>query len=199
MNTLQPSPEPIGIFVLAAAGSWSGTVEAQGPDHIRVRFQPGVGQDAPSLTVGERVECSLVDGSRRHNSTGKVLKQSDSVAWIQVPATWTQREQRAAQRAAVGFSVTYDYLGETYVGRCLNVSVGGMRLRVPSPPAESSRLRVKFVLPGETRAVSTEAQVIRLSDSCEEKQQYEVGLKFSGIVPELGAYLATVLHVQSAP
>ncbi len=85
--------------------------------------------------------------------------------------------RRSSQRVMVGIPVAYRFGDTIATALTLNVGKGGIGIRTMSPLDPSSRLRVRFRIPGSKRDVDAEARVV-WSD-----RRVGMGLQFEKMEP----------------
>lgn len=190
--------QPFGTLELSIEGTdqrWSAEIEAQGTDHLRVRIlegpPPGLqarNTPVPGFPTGSQVICTMDDSSGRCSAGARVLSQSGLTLWLNVEANWRKGSRRAHSRAEAGFGVSYEVEGVTGVGLCLNISPGGIRIRVGEPLPLDTPVRLVFRLPQKKKPLIVGARVLYqrpllepispAKDDAASEPVFEAGLKF---------------------
>jgi hypothetical protein len=162
---------------------WLADVEAQGGDHLRVRLRPDSLGVLPQLATDTAVGCAMDGADGRYYVDATVLEQEGPVLWLRIALAWSRTERRQNLRAPGGFPVSYR-MGEVEgIAACMDVSAGGMRLRMAQAPPSRAHMTLSFKLPGEPVPVRTEGLVIYTRPAEAPGTGTDVGVKFQNLSP----------------
>src|SRR5438105_1190678 len=157
---------------------WLAKVEAQGGDHVRVRVQGDELGAVPQVGPGTLIECAMDSPEARYHADVTVLKQEGDVLWLRIPTTWSRTERRCSPRLTSLFSVSYVSDGHSGVGACLDISAGGMRLRIARTLPGHSRITLDFTLPGEDEPIRITGLVLYCAPGSGMGKGIDTGIKF---------------------
>lgn len=163
----------------AENGTWVADVEAQGADHLRLRFRTPVSGNLPRWVPGTALTCVLKSETDTIFAEVSLLKCASGIAWITCPAHWEDWDRRSARREVGGFLVQYTIGSHIGSAECVNVSAGGIRLRMPFAVQKGTKARVSFALPGSDEQVTYGALAVQVDGD-------EVGFKLTGLAPHQG-------------
>ena len=171
---------PFGEIELAVDGTdqrWKAEIEAQGTDHLRVRLVSDR-DDQAKFQIGSRVTCTMEESAERYSAEARVLSQNGPTLWLNVEPQWRKGGRRSDARVDGGFGVSYTIGEQTGIGLCMNVSSGGLRLRVPEQLPVDTPIHLLFRLPEQRKPVVVGARVLyhRTLEGLE--VSLEAGLKF---------------------
>src|SRR5262249_29952547 len=135
--------------------------------HLRVRILEGPPQGVkarntavPGFPTGSHVVCTMEDVSGRYSAGARILSQSGLTLWLNVEPNWRKGSRRAHTRADAGFGVSYEPDDVTGVGLCVNLSPGGIRIRVGESLPLETPIRLVFRLPQQKKPLIVGARVL---------------------------------------
>ena len=172
--------QPFGEIELAIDGTeqrWKAEIEAQGTDHLRVRLSDDW-DDVARFTIGSRVTCTMEESAERFSAEARVLSQNGPTLWLNVEPQWRKGGRRSHGRIDASFGVTYTVGEETGIGLCLNLSSGGVRIRVADPIPTETPVQLLFRLPEQRKPVVVGARVLYHRALQGPECSLEAGLKF---------------------
>jgi hypothetical protein len=168
----------VEIRVRVTGALWFAEVEAQGTDHLRVRLRAGELGALPTLTEGMAVDCAMESADGRYCVVAHVLRQNEALLWLTMPPVWQRTENRQSPRVTGGFPVNYSAGEASGTGACLDISGGGMRLRLANPLPLRSSVDLSFTLPGEVLPVTLVGTVLYIHPLDDDAPGVDVGVKF---------------------
>ncbi len=195
MEALQGKSCAADIHLKTTGQTWLGDLEASGSNHIRLRLLPTETGALPRLAVGTSVDCAVGEGAKRFFAEGKVLKQEGAVVWLDVPCNWTRTERRISNRSSTAFPVSYHSKDFNGKASCVDIGVGGFRLRVRHTIPKGTAVSVDFILPGDDVPVRTDGLVLRMDGTDGFDLGVEIGVKFIRMRPADGARIAKYCHM----
>jgi hypothetical protein len=160
---------------------WIAELEAQGAEHLRVRLREDDLGVLPILTPGTSLECTMRSEDGRYYVVGSVLQQSRATVWLSLPPMWRKTERREFARQSGGFAVRYDSEFANGIAHCVDVSAGGMKIRVKQELRAKSRMELLFTLPGEALPVRVQGVVLHCKPAEIAENGFELGVKFSDL------------------
>jgi hypothetical protein len=171
---------------------WFASIVAQDAERLCLRLRPDELGVLPVFAEGTSLECSMwsLDGDgERYYVTGAVLSQAGESLWLHIPPIWRMSERRNASRTTGGFAVRYGSEEVNGVAACMDVSAGGLRVRMKNPLPQRSAVHLLFTLPGEALPVEAQGRVLYVR-SQEDEAGCDVGIKFVCLSPGDSARIA---------
>jgi hypothetical protein len=184
----------VEIRVHMTGALWFAEVEAQGSDHLRVRLRTGELGALPSLAEGMAVDCAMESADGRYCVEAHVLRQDGALLWLTIAPVWIRAENRQSPRMTGGFTVAYTAGEASGIAACLDISAGGMRLRMANPLPLRSSVGLSFTLPGEPQPVDLDGTVLYVHSLEDDTPGVDVGVKFRHVPVADGARIARFCH-----
>lgn len=183
------------ISIETERGHWCAEVEAQSSDYLRLRLVTELNDSLPELPAGEEVDCMAVDDGGRCYARARVVEQRGELIWLKIAPIWTRKEKRRSQRLHADFDVKCFVHERESIGRCVDISAGGMRLMMEECLPVMTRLRIQFQIAQDEPMMTFQAMVIHHEPAKDGSNRFEVGLKFIGLTPPQGVYLSNLLYL----
>jgi hypothetical protein len=99
-------------------------------------------------------------------------------------------ERRQQVRNAVDFPVTVVLNDRQWAARCVNISAGGLRIRLSEPLPLWQRLALHFQIPGCEESFHVEGMALYATPVNGAENGVDAGIKFLGLSPAEGAHIS---------
>ena len=150
----------VEIHTKSTHETWLATAEAVEDDRLRVEVCSAGVIGIPYWHEAALVQCMINGNDGRYHVEAVVLKQSGGTLWLHIPPILTRVDRRKHPRITGAFPVSYRTEEMDGIAVCLDVSAGGMRLRMSGELKEGTTLDLYFVLPGDPLPVRAQASVV---------------------------------------
>jgi hypothetical protein len=160
---------------------WLADLEAQGTEHLRVRLRADDLGVLPVLAAGTSLECTMRSPDGDYYVTGTILQQVNATLWLSLPPMWRKAERRDFARQSGGFAVKYFSDKANGVAACVDISAGGIKIRVKQPLPERSKLELFFTLPGEGLPVEVQGLILHCNATDTTDGGFDLGIKFTNL------------------